>query len=251
VGNSFALIFIDPTGWTGYGFDAIKSLFAPRFCEVIINFMYGHVSRFIDKDDPGNEASLNPILGGPGWKDRMDPSLPRGAALLKLFRETLKAAGSFSYVVATKIDKPTEDRPHFFMEYGTKDYAGLKTFRDNEYNALKSHAANRERAKARKKEGKSGQVGLFGEFEAERKMETIDDEVEAEKHRASPELLKMLEKGSQKFIALAGFAMENFMLRETNVKDVIVDLAEAGKIENTWGDGRTKPSEETIIRLRR
>lgn len=51
VGASFALIFIDPTGWTGYPLDKIKALFAPRLCEVIINFMYGHVSRFIESDD--------------------------------------------------------------------------------------------------------------------------------------------------------------------------------------------------------
>jgi hypothetical protein len=39
------------------------------------------------------------------------------------------------------------------------------------------------------------------------------------------------------------------MLRQTNVKDICVDLAKAGKIENTWGSGNRKPRNETMIRL--
>src|SRR5689334_22553770 len=43
---SFPLIFIDPTGWTGYPFDKIRSLFVRPKCEVLINFMYEFVNRF-------------------------------------------------------------------------------------------------------------------------------------------------------------------------------------------------------------
>jgi three-Cys-motif partner protein len=46
VGNSFALVFIDPTGWTGYAYDRIKSVLQHRQGEVLINFMYDHANRF-------------------------------------------------------------------------------------------------------------------------------------------------------------------------------------------------------------
>ena len=46
IGNAFPLIFIDPTGWTEYPFTKIAPLFAYAKCEVLINFMYGHISRF-------------------------------------------------------------------------------------------------------------------------------------------------------------------------------------------------------------
>ena len=39
------------------------------------------------------------------------------------------------------------------------------------------------------------------------------------------------------------------MLRETNVKDVCVELAKMGKIENTWGTGGRKPTDQTMIKL--
>jgi three-Cys-motif partner protein len=105
IGSSFPLIFIDPTGWTGYPFDKIKLLFARPKCEVLINFMYAFVQRFVHSDDPDTIASLNPILGGPGWRNRLDASLDRGRAVEKLFRETLKSVGKLEFVVSTKIDK--------------------------------------------------------------------------------------------------------------------------------------------------
>src|ERR1700676_4133369 len=88
VGASFPLIFIDPTGWTGYPFDKIKPLFARAKCEVLINFMYAFINRFAYSDDTEIIDSMAPILGGPDWPDRLDPSLPRGLAVEKLFRET-------------------------------------------------------------------------------------------------------------------------------------------------------------------
>jgi three-Cys-motif partner protein len=129
IGTSFPLIFIDPTGWTGYPFNKIKPLFARPKCEVLINFMYEFVNRFAYSDDEDIISSLDPILGGPGWRNRLDPSLPRGPAVEKLFRETLKSAGDFDFVISTKIDKATAERPHFFITYGTKSPDGLKTFR--------------------------------------------------------------------------------------------------------------------------
>ncbi len=52
IGTSFPLIFIDPTGWRGYPFDKIKPLFARPKCEVLINFMYDFINRFVYSDEP-------------------------------------------------------------------------------------------------------------------------------------------------------------------------------------------------------
>ena len=119
IGNSFPLVFIDPTGWTGYPLDKIKALFARPKCEVLINFMYAFVSRFVSSGQEDTIASLDPILGGPGWHDRLDANLDRGPAVEKLFRETLKSAGNFDFVISTKIDKATTERPHYFITYWT------------------------------------------------------------------------------------------------------------------------------------
>ena len=68
VGQSFPLIFIDPTGWTEYPFAKIAPLFAPRKCEVISNFMYGHISRFISHPDEKITSSLR----SDPWRTRLE-----------------------------------------------------------------------------------------------------------------------------------------------------------------------------------
>lgn len=79
IGNAFPLIFIDPTGWTEYPFTKIAPLFAYAKCEVLINFMYGHISQFLTHPDEKIIASLDPILGGPGWQGRLDLTMKKRA----------------------------------------------------------------------------------------------------------------------------------------------------------------------------
>ena len=248
VGRSFPLIFIDPTGWTGYPFEKIKPLFEPPKCEVLINFMYAFVSRFVASQDESTVASLDKILGGPGWRDRLDNSLPLGLAVEKLFRGTLQQAGGFGYVVSTKIDKSTEERPHFFIAYGTKSRDGLKAFRDTEYAALREHARNRANAKERKRTSRTGTDDLFAGMDADVQEANIDEVVHDHKKLAAERLMKVLSKGPRSFQSVVDDLLQAFMLRETNVKDICCELARAGKIANTWGSGNRKPQDATIIR---
>jgi three-Cys-motif partner protein len=250
IGSGFPLIFRDPTGWTEYPLDKIAPLFSSPKCETLVNFMYGHISRFPTHPDPKIIASLDPILGGPGRQARLDPKLKKGLAMEKLFRENLKDAGKFSYVVSTKVDKITQDRPAFFLVYGTKNRAGLIAFRDTEYTALKEHAKNRSAAKSRKREARDRTGDLWANFEAEQREASIDDLVAEQKSQAKELLLDLLSRyGSLRFTSVVDGLLQAFMLRETNVKDVCVDLAHEGKLQNTWGTGIRKPREETIIKL--
>ncbi|MDR3485315.1 MAG: three-Cys-motif partner protein TcmP [Bradyrhizobium sp.] len=250
IGNAFPLLFIDPTGWTEYPLDRIAPLFAFPKCEVLVNFMYGHISRFLTHPDPKIIASLDPILGGPGWQDRLDPAMARGPAVEKLFRENLKAAGKFDYVVSTRIDKGTEERPHFFLVYGTKDRAGLIAFRNTEHKALREHAKNRSAAMTRKRDARSGTMDMFADHEAAQKEATIDDIVTEQKKLAKDMLCTMLAaKGSLRFTVIVEALLQAFMIRETNAKDICVELAAKGKIRNSWGMGVRKPNDETTISL--
>jgi three-Cys-motif partner protein len=251
IGSSFPLIFIDPTGWSGHPFDKIKPLFARQKCEVLINFMYAFVSRFVHSGQEDTIASLDPILGGPGWHDRLDVNLDRGPAVEKLFRETLKAAGNFDFVISTKIDRATSERPHFFITYGTKSLDGLKVFRQTEYDALREHEKNRANLKERIREERSNTADLFAGHQAKMQEETIDEIVEEQKVLASADLMANLPTSGQcAFSSILVKLLQAYMLRETNVKDICVDLAKTGKIENTWGTGNRKPRDATIIRLR-
>jgi three-Cys-motif partner protein len=250
IGSSFPLIFIDPTGWTGYPFDKIKPLFARPRCEVLINFMYAFVQRFVHSDDEDTINSLNPILGGPGWRDRLDGTLDRGPAAEKLFRETLKSVGNFDFVVSTKIDKATTERPHFFITYGTKSLDGLKVFRQTEYDTLRQHEKNRANARERKREERTNTPDMFAGHQATVQEATIDELVEEQMDFASADLMAALAKsGPRLFSTLLVSLLQAHMLRETNIKDICVKLAKERKIENTWGSGTRKPRDESLIKL--
>jgi three-Cys-motif partner protein len=253
IGGSFALIFIDPTGWTGYGFDLIKPLLIPRLTEVLINYMYDFINRAVAMSDANTIASFDPILGGPDWNARLDPELAgrnRGLAVEKLFRETLKKMGNFDYVVSTKIYRPTIDRPHFFLTYGTKGDKGLETFRDTEFKALKQQAADRSAAKERKREEETRSPDMFAGLVSAMHVEQIDDFVRAEKARAGDYILNVLKGGQKTFRELWIAVLQLYVLRVTNVKDVCVALSRDKRIERTWPDSQRKPADSDVIRVK-
>jgi hypothetical protein len=49
---------------------------------------------------------------------------------------------------------------------------------------------------------------------------------------------------------VAARLLQTYMLRDTNVKDICVDLAKAGRIDNTWGGGNRKPHDQCLIKRR-
>ena len=67
---------------------------------------------------------------------------------------------------------------------------------------------------------------------------------------AADYVLELLaQQGELRFSQIVPALLQPFMLRETNVKDICVDLAKAGQIENVWGGGNRKPHDEDVIRL--
>ncbi len=68
---------------------------------------------------------------------------------------------------------------------------------------------------------------------------------------ASHEILDILhEFGPISFSGLWEMMLQTYMLRVTNVKDLCVDLAKSGAIEQTWGGGTRKPRDQDIIQLK-
>jgi three-Cys-motif partner protein len=250
IGQSFALVFIDPTGWTGYTYEAIGPVLKHAPGEVLINFMYDFVNRAAAMEDPKTIASLDPILGGPGWKTRLQHDVPLGQEIERTFRNVLKQAGAYKYVLSTRIDRPTADRPHFCIAYGTRASAGLKAFREVESSALRGHQHLRARAKQVKRETRTGQNELFN---ADLIPDNSFDEIVQENSQLARNWIVTRLEGrrtSIQFGVLLLNVLELFALRETNVKDVCVQLANDGLVENTWKPaGKNKPYDGSPIML--
>jgi three-Cys-motif partner protein len=253
VDRSFALIFIDPTGWTGYPYATIAPVLKHRPGEVLINFMYDHVNRAAAMNDHKTVASLDPILGGPGWKDRLIRDVPLGQEIERTFRQELKKAGSYDFVLSTCIEKATADRPHFFIAYGTRSAVGLKVFRELEYKALRDHQKLRVQAKFLKREERTGQTDMFV---SETIAADTSIEVLVANHRTNAKFWINGELGRRRapmlFSSLTMQVLEQFMLRETDVKDICVELANEHVIKASWKSeqpSKRKPHDSTKIEL--
>jgi three-Cys-motif partner protein len=249
--DSFKLSFIDPTGWTGFSLPKLAPLLSGRASEALVNFMYDFINRASGMADPKTRASLEPILGDKWW-DKLPAGLPRGEACEQIFRANLQDAGGFRYVLSTKIDRVSADRPHFFLAYGTNSAAGIRAFRETERAALSNYGKIRAELKSRK-HGDGKTASLFGD-EALPVDNSFDKEIAEKLQRAQDFLVENLfaVRPNHKFDYLAEQLMMRFPIRETEIKDMCVRLSRNGILKDTWSDvGKHKPGPDTQVELAR
>lgn len=251
--RAFILTFVDPTGWTGYPYSKIAPILKGPNREVVINFMFDYANRFTQTSSPEINKTFNPILGGEGWDRQIDRSRNFGDEVVRLFRETLRREGQFRHVAVAPIDKTTMDRTQFVLAYGTNKYAGLVEFRNSQAKAMKINAQDRLRAKDSKK-GDSRQESLFDDPKV-----LLSTSAKSEHERAfnvaKEFLIQRLSRVSAQslpFEEIAAEIMEEFPLRETDVKQICIDLWQQGVLMNTWspsGSRRRKPRDNDLVRL--
>jgi len=250
VGGSFAVSFIDPTGWTGYEFPKIARILQHKPGEVLLNYMKSFIDRFTNWDDPKNAASFDGILR-PNWKARLDPLLPRDQAVQALFNEELRSWGNFKYVLSTPIEK-LEDRTAFCIVYGTRSDDGLETYRDVEFSALKDHGMRLLQARRAVRDARTGVPDMFA-FAGILPELPIEKQVPELRSEARGWLLEELrEGGPRRFGDLWPPILATFPVRKTDVKAVCTGLAKDGIIRASWSEGESRrrtPDNEDLIEL--
>ena len=101
------------------------------------------------------------------------------------------------------------------------------------------------------REERSKMGDLLSGHHADIEEANFDKVIEEQKALAADDLVGALSFVSpQNFSDVVVRLLQAYMLRETNVKDICIDLAKAGKIESTWGDGNRKPSDRSLIKLK-
>jgi hypothetical protein len=228
IGKAFALTSIDPKGWS-FDLRRLAPLLRHRPSEVIVNFMFEHVNRFLDDARPEIRASYVLPFGDPQWRRRFDKlqnsGLGREDAVLELFREQLKTVGEFDYVLSARIQRPTADRSHFYLVYGTRSPKGLVEFRSVEKTAMEAEERARIEAKHERRVSRSRQ-GLLHLYSPRSTAEMRAPEVA----RSAEWLRNALKARSiSYFDALVG-VLERFSVTETELKDLLVEMQRRGEI---------------------
>lgn len=165
IGRSFSLIFIDPSGWTGFGLNEIKPLLQLRG-EVLVNFMYGEINRHLEDPRSNIRETFDPTFGGPGWEEEIatltEAGMPRESAVVEVYRRRFKSIGGFPHATTTRVLKPLADRTYFYLVYGTRHWKGLEEFRFVEKKIVDVQEDVRDAAKFEHRIERTGQSEMFG-----------------------------------------------------------------------------------------
>lgn len=161
--RSFPFIFIDPTGWTGFEMSTIAPLLKIEPGEVLINFMTGHIRRFIDYPEEVNQQSFVKFFGSGDFGEKVKglAQQKREDAAVEEYIRNVKSTGKFSHVCSAIVLHPEIDRTAFHLIYATRNFAGVEVFKDAEKRAMALMEKARAEAKQRKREEKTKQKELY------------------------------------------------------------------------------------------
>ncbi len=158
-GSNMPFVFVDPTGWRGFGMKAITPLLQLSPGEVLINFMTSHIRRFIETEPSAD--SFKDLFGVPDVPSKIEglSGDDRDDALVKLYSDNVSRTGKFTTLPAIVLE-PTENRTHFHLIYCTRNQRGIEVFKDTEKSAMAKMEEARANAYQRKRED-GGQRFLF------------------------------------------------------------------------------------------
>ncbi len=242
--NAYQLLFVDPTGYTGFPPSALKP-FGNRSSEVIVNFMRSFMERFVSGEHQDREAALIALVG----KKRAQYLLDTGAnieAVEEEYLKMLRADLGYQFSGFSPIHNPDRRQIHFNLAFATNHSMGMETMRQAEFRALSEYDRNRFHKKRPPQDDLFGSIGeqldVRGPYLYARKnhMDCADEH-----------MLQLLSDHPMglTFEKLSALTQQSLYLRRTELKDVLVELTLQGKVSDDWKVGRKqKPNEKDIIK---
>jgi three-Cys-motif partner protein len=161
--RTFPFVFIDPTGWTGFAMQDIGPLLKLNTSEALINFITGHIERFIESPQEQTRESFIRLFGSDKFKSRLEglQRQDREDAIVMEYCESVRRTGRFKHVAPAIVLHPNFNRTHFHLIYATRNDKGLEVFKEAEKKAMAEMEHARAQAQKRSRERKTGQGELF------------------------------------------------------------------------------------------
>ena len=121
--------FIDPFGWSGVPFSMVQEVMRHRSCEVLVNFMYEEVNRFLGH--PDQEANFDTFLGTREWRAGIRLAEPRSRIqfLHDLYYQQLRGVAGAKYVRSFEM-RNERDVVDYYLFYATNNILGLKKMKE-------------------------------------------------------------------------------------------------------------------------
>lgn len=226
LGSTFAFFFVDPTGWSGFAMDSLRPILQRPKGEVMINFMYDFINRFLSFRDPANEDSLDRCFGTGDWRPIRDTP-GRESALVNLYVEQVRATGQFPYATYSRLLKPLQDRAYFHLVYATRSRKGIEKFRDVEKRVVTEQQKVRQKAQRENRERKSGQAEM--DFGADVPSRDLQSERERQLQKADARVMALLAGGPVPYEALQPRVLELPLVWNTDLNEILVHGDRSGR----------------------
>jgi three-Cys-motif partner protein len=122
--------FIDPFGWA-VPFEIVKTILAAPNCEVLVNFMYEEINRFLAHPVEEQQANFDRFFGTPDWRECNAIKEPRARArfLHDLYMRQLKNVAGARYVRSFQM-RNDRDVIDYYLFYATNSLRGLSKMKD-------------------------------------------------------------------------------------------------------------------------
>ena len=121
--------FIDPFGWTKVPFDLVREILGNPSCEVLINFMYEEINRFIEHPDQG--ANFDLLFGTDAWRGvaKLSDARARREFLHDLYRDQLRNVAGAQYVRSFEM-RNRNDATDYFLFFATNSARGMEKMKE-------------------------------------------------------------------------------------------------------------------------
>ena len=245
--NAFQLLFVDPTGYTGFSPGAL-SVFSGRSTEIVVNFMRSFIVRFVSGNHRDREQALCGLIGRSRANKLLKGELSVEAIemeYLLMLKEDL--AYKYRYGAFSPIHNPDRNEIHFLLAYATNHPDGMEAMRSAEFTALTEHDKNRF-----KRAVKSRGDDLFGDMLDE--MEVTGPYLKVRKRHlahAAENIRAAISQSARpmEFTALAAEVQQSLYLKRSEIGDAIVELSRQGVVKPTWRErqGRRPRADDLIV----
>ena len=232
--GSFPFVFIDPTGWTGFAMDKIGPLLQLEPSEVLINFMTGHIRRFIDAPNDVAQEGFEQLFGSDVFRQRIAglDRQDREDELVEAYIDMVKCTGDYRYVCPAIVLHPKFNRTHFHLIYATRSPKGVEVFKSVEKKAMVVMEKDRAAVQQRKRVAKSGQQELSFAVEAMHDSHHYDSLRDRYLEKAKLKVLELLRsRGQVPFDDLWTETLSEPLVWESDLKDWIRQWAKEGTVQ--------------------
>jgi three-Cys-motif partner protein len=121
--------FVDPFGWTGVPFQLVKEILANKACEVLFNFMYEEINRFIEH--PDQTKNFDELFGTPAWRgvtNHVD-ARARKDFLHGLYDSQLRNEAGARYVRSFEM-RNKKDATDYYLFFATNNAKGMEKMKE-------------------------------------------------------------------------------------------------------------------------